>query len=188
ARTTSFDKRFEGALYRDDAKWDVVIQVTPKQDIDGTSQIDERLSYTYEAMLTSEGMVTQTPGVGQAYLGAYRDSEGRPLDGSKTYRLVVPPNVPAKQFWSVTGYDADTRTLLRNKEQRADRSSLMKDLILSDDGSTEIWFAPEVPEGKDGNWIPTVPGRAWFVYFRLYAPLEPYFEREWPLGDIELVK
>lgn len=188
ARTTSFDKRFKGALYRDDARWDVVIQVTPQQDVDGTSQIDERLAYTYEAMMTSEGMVSQTPGVGQAYLGAYRDSKGRALDGSKTYRLVVPPNVPAKQFWSVTAYDADTRTLVRNKQQRADRSSLMKDLKTSKDGSTEIWFAPNPPKGKEGNWIPTVPGRAWFTYLRLYGPLETYFNREWPLGDIELVK
>jgi len=188
ARITSFDKRFKGALYRNDARWDVVIQVTPKQDVDGTSQIDERLSYTYEAMLTSEGMVSQTPGVGQAYLGAYRDSKGRALDGGKTYRLIVPPNAPAKQFWSVTAYDADTRTLVKNKQKRADRSSRMKDLKTNKDGSTEIWFASQAPKGKESNWIPTVPGRSWFAYLRLYAPLEDYFSRKWALGDIEQVK
>jgi len=188
ARATAFSKRFNGALYREDAKWDVVIQVTPSQDIDGWSQLDERAAYTYEAMLTSGGMVTQVPGIGQAYLGAYRDSEGRTLDGGKTYRLIVPPEVPAEQFWSITAYDADTRTLVRNDQQRADRSSRNQDLVVSEDGSTEIWFGPEAPEGKEGNWIPTAPNRAWFVYLRLYAPTDAYFERKWPIADIELIE
>jgi hypothetical protein len=33
-----------------------------------------------------------------------------------------------------------------------------------------------------------VPGKAWFVGFRFYAPLEPYFDKAWPLPDIEKVK
>jgi hypothetical protein len=41
--------------------------------------------------------------------------------------------------------------------------------------------------GLENNWIPTVPGRAWFAWFRLYAPLQPYFDRTWRLPDIEKV-
>jgi hypothetical protein len=100
----------------------------------------------------------------------------------------VPPEVPAEQFWSITAYDADTRTLVRNDQQRADRSSRNQDLVVSEDGSTEIWFGPEAPEGKEGNWIPTAPNRAWFVYLRLYAPTDAYFERKWPIADIELIE
>ena len=100
----------------------------------------------------------------------------------------MPPEAPAKQFWSVTAYDMDTRTLIKNEQQRSDRSSRNEEVVVNDNGSTDIWFGPEAPQGKKGNWIPTIPDRAWFAYLRLYAPLEPYFAREWPLPDIELVK
>jgi hypothetical protein len=32
-----------------------------------------------------------------------------------------------------------------------------------------------------------VAGKFWFPYFRLYAPTEAYFDRSWPLPDIERV-
>jgi hypothetical protein len=42
--------------------------------------------------------------------------------------------------------------------------------------------------GTVDKWIQTVPGRTWFVGFRFYAPLEPYFDKSWPLPDVERVK
>jgi hypothetical protein len=42
--------------------------------------------------------------------------------------------------------------------------------------------------GGEKNWVPTVPGRGWFAYFRFYAPTEAYFDRSWQLPDIEKVK
>ncbi len=132
-------------------------------------------------------MMSTTPGFGQAYLGSYTDKDGHALDGGQSYRLHVPPDVPAKQFWSVTLYDIDTRALIQNKGQIADRSSRM-DLRKNADGSVDIYFGPIAPEGFEKNWIPTVPGRAWFTWFRLYAPLEPYLKRTWPLPDIEKAK
>jgi hypothetical protein len=92
-----------------------------------------------------------------------------------------------KQFWSFTVYDADTRCLIQNKEQVADRSS-RQDLLKNGDGSVDLYFSPKTPAGFEKNWIPTVPGKTWFTYFRLYGPTEPYFEKTWPLPDIELVK
>jgi hypothetical protein len=91
-----------------------------------------------------------------------------------------------KEFWSVTVYDVDTRSPIDNEQQIADRSSRM-DLIENDDGSVDIYFGPESPAGKEKNWIPTVSGKGWFAYLRLYAPTEPYFDRSWPLPDIEKV-
>ena len=83
----------------------------------------ERTDYFYQAVTTTTGMVSKTPGVGQAYLGTYElAADGSRLDGGKNYRLRVPPNVPAKQFWSVTLYDVDTRCFIVTKEQIADRS------------------------------------------------------------------
>jgi hypothetical protein len=35
--------------------------------------------------------------------------------------------------------------------------------------------------------LQTNPGKAWFAYFRLYGPLEPYLNRSWKLPDIEML-
>lgn len=186
AKANSFDKRFPGSRYRPDAHWDYVIMADPAQDLPDYSQLDERGAYFYEAVALSKGMVTRTPGVGQAYLGSYRDRNGHAFDGGKSYRLRVPPNPPARQFWSVTVYDTQTRGIIQNPQQIADRSS-RQELVANADGSVDVYFGPTAPRGFEKNWIPTVPGRSWFTYFRLYAPLEPYFDRSWPLPDIELV-
>ncbi|HZL69041.1 MAG TPA: DUF1214 domain-containing protein [Candidatus Limnocylindrales bacterium] len=97
------------------------------------------------------------------------------------------PNAPAKQFWSLTLYDVDTRSFIVTKELIADRSSRM-DLIKNADGSVDIYMGPNAPKGFEKNWIPTVPGRGWFTLFRLYAPTEAYFDKSWPLPAIEKVK
>jgi len=188
AMAISFDKRIEGSRYRPDSNWQYVIMFDPKQEAEFYSQLDERTDYFYEAVTTTSGMVSKTPGVGQAYLGTYElAADGSRLDGGKNYRLRVPPNAPAKQFWSVTLYDVDTRSFIVTKEQIADRSSRM-DLIKNADGSVDIYMGPKAPKGFEKNWIPTVPGRGWFTLFRLYAPTEAYFDRSWPLPSIERVK
>jgi hypothetical protein len=188
AKANSFDKRFAGARYRPDARWDYVIMVDPLQDLPGFSQLDERAAYTYEAVLMSRAMVTKTPGQGSTYLASYRDSTGSAFDGASTYQLHVPPNPPAKQFWSITLYDLNTRTLIQNKEHLADRSSRQPDLLKNADGSVDLYFSPTPAKGFETNWIPTVPGQAWFTYLRLYAPTEAYFDKSWKLPDIERVK
>ena len=66
----------------------------------------------------------------------------------------------------------------------ADKSS-RSDIVENSDGSVDIYFGPNAPTSGDSNWIPTVRGKAWFAYFRLYGPLEPYFEKSWKLPDIE---
>jgi hypothetical protein len=131
-------------------------------------------------------MVTKTSGVGQAYLATYRSKDGHAFDGAKTYRLHVPPNSPAKNFWSVTLYDLDTRTYIDNKEEIADRSS-RADLSKNADGSVDLYFGPKAPVGLEKNWIPTLPGKAWFAYFRLYGPTDAYFDKSWLLPDIDAV-
>ena len=62
------------------------------------------------------------------------------------------------------------------------------DLIQNEDGSFDVYFGPNAPEGKEQNWIPTNPGEGWFAYFRIYGPLEAYFDKSWVLSNIEKVK
>ena len=46
----------------------------------------------------------------------------------------------------------------------------------------------EAPAGKENNWVQTVPGKGWSIILRLYCPLEPWFDKTWRPGEIELVK
>ena len=126
-------------------------------------------------------------GPSSAYLGAYTDKSGEWLDGARSDRMHVPPDAPAKLFWSVTLYDVDTRSLLVNEQKIADRSSRM-DLKKNADGSVDIYCGPAAPAGFEANWIPTVAGKSWFAYFRFYEPTESYFDKSWPLGDLERIE
>jgi len=58
----------------------------------------------------------------------------------------------------------------------------------NEDGSYDIYFAPKPPKGYENNWLETVPGKGWFVGLRLYGPLEPWIEKTWRPGEIELVE
>jgi hypothetical protein len=60
--------------------------------------------------------------------------------------------------------------------------------IKNADGSVDLYFGPKAPKGKDANWLATVPNKGWFAIFRLYGPLEPWFDKTWRPGEIELVK
>ncbi|QIO32315.1 DUF1214 domain-containing protein [Bradyrhizobium sp. 1(2017)] len=100
-----------------------VIMFDPSQEKRNYIEIDERADYFYEAVTASDAMVTKIPGVGSAYLGAYKDQNNNWFDGAKTYRLRVPSDVPAKNFWSFTVYDTYDRVQLNNPTQPADISS-----------------------------------------------------------------
>ena len=50
-----------------------------------------------------------------------------------------------------------------------------------------IYFGPEAPAGNEGNWAQTMPGKSFNLMFRLYGPLEPWFDKTWQPGDPELV-
>ena len=101
-----------------------------------------------------------------------------------SYRLHVPPNPPVTQFWSITLYDVSTRALIDNNTEITDRSS-RQDLVKNADGSVDLYFGPRAPQGFEQNWIPTLAGKAWFPYFRLYGPTEAHFDRSWILPNIE---
>jgi len=62
------------------------------------------------------------------------------------------------------------------------------DVITNEDGSVDLYFGPEAPEGKEQNWIPTTPEQGFFAYLRLYGPEQLYFDRGWKLPDIQLIK
>jgi hypothetical protein len=95
----------------------------------------------------------------------------------------VPPNVPAKDFWSVVLYDTQTRSMLQTDQQFSSLSS-EKGLVKNDDGSVDLYFGPTAPAGKEKNWVQTIPGKSWLTIFRLCGPLAPWFDKSCNLNDI----
>ena len=100
----------------------------------------------------------------------------------------VPANVPAKKFWSFTVYDNQTRSMLQTDARFPAIGSNTEGVVQNEDGSYDIYFGPEAPKGKQSNWVQTIPGKGWNTIFRLYGPLEPWFEQTWRPGEIELVE
>ena len=188
ARTIGYEKRFVGARVWPNKQWDLSLFLKEtSQEAPHHTQLDERVSWFYEAVGVSVGMMGRTVGFGQVYIESSKDGDGQWLDGSKSYRMHVPPNPPVAQFWSFTVYDNETRCFVDTGVQ-PDRSS-RDQIAKNDDGSVDLYFGPTAPAGvPESNWIKTLPGKGWFTYFRLYGPTQPYFDRSWVLPDIEKIQ
>ena len=110
-----------------------------------------------------------------------------PLSGSKNYKLHLPPNIPAANFWSVTLYDAENSSGLDNGQPFPSLGSRDKP-VANADGSIDLYFGAKAPAGKEKNWLVTVPGRGFFAIIRLYSPTEAAFDGSWKPSDFEEVK
>jgi len=119
-------------------------------------------------------MMMRITGVGSYYLAAFVDASGESFDGAKAYKMMLPRNIPAERFWSLTVYDNQTRSMLDTPQRypRAGSQSYPTPAAEpSADGSTTVYFSPKQPEGvKPGNWIQTMPGKGWFTILRVYSP------------------
>ena len=136
----------------------------------GVLDPDGRTLYCYVGVGISPSMAVKLVGIGSQYAMADHDAAGRYLDGGKTYRLHLPPDIPAKDFWSLVVYDPQTRSLLQTDQRFPSLGSQKADLVVNPDTSVDVWFGPERPAGRESNWIQTIPGKGWFVYLRLYGP------------------
>ena len=154
---------------------------------EGARRMDGRLWMHYNAVCVTPAMAVTKPGAGSDYMITGLDAEGRPLDGAKTYKLHLPPNVPVKDNWSVTIYDPQTRSMLQTDQTFAGINSLSADQRQNDDGSIDVVLGPESPAGMEKNWIQTIPGKSWFILLRAYGPLEPWIDKTWRPGQLEEV-
>jgi hypothetical protein len=186
ARANSFASPDPDTYYYKYRKWQFVGDVPYNFLKDGVLEVDRRAYVYYMALGNSPAMMDKNVGVGSYYLWAYKDAAGNFLDGANNYKLHIPANVPAKDFWSVLVYDALSRSELQNG-QKLPSVSKYSDPAVNADGSVDIYFGPTMPAGQEKNWIATVPGKGWFPIFRFYGPLEPLYDKTWVLNDIEKV-
>jgi hypothetical protein len=126
-------------------------------------------------------------GEAQYYLMTISDKEGHPLDGNRSYRLHVPAGVPVTQYWSMTVYNRDTHTFIRNARWMG-RSSQTPGLQKNGDGSVDIYFGAAAPPSGESNWIPTDPHGGFEVLARFYGPKPALYDKSWSMGDLEKVQ
>ncbi len=153
----------------------------------GVRNLDARTFFFLYATGITPAMAEKMVGKGSQYAVAFVDANGDPFDGSKTYKLHVPPNVPVKGYWSLVLYSSQTRSMLQTDQQFPTIASETKGVVVNPDSSVDVYFGPKAPAGKENNWIQTVPGKGWSVILRLYGPLEPWFNKTWRPGEIEIV-
>jgi hypothetical protein len=150
--------------------------------------LDARTYYFYMATVNTPKMAARIPGKGSQYAVSWLDEDGNGYDGAKNYKVNIPANVPAADFWSVVVYDPQTRSELQTAQPYPSKNNKRDKLITNADGSVDLYFGPKSPAGKEANWTATVPGKGWFTILRLYGPLDPWFDRKWKPGEIVLVK
>ncbi|HMH12619.1 MAG TPA: DUF1254 domain-containing protein [Edaphobacter sp.] len=159
---------------------------------DNARKLNARMWFFYSVTGITPAMAMRLPNVGSQYLENFRDSQGNAFDGSKAYKVTLPPNIPAAKFWSFTVYDNQSRSMLDTPQHypRAGSQTYPSPAAKANaDGSTTVYFAPTQPAGVErGNWIQTDPKKGWWTILRLYSPLESFFDKRWRPGEIELVK
>jgi hypothetical protein len=152
----------------------------------GYLALDARINFFTNYYSISPGMLSYTPGKGANYMMGFTDSGGAPLSGGNNYHLNLPPNIPARIFWSMTLYDAENSSGLANGQPFPSLGSRDKP-AQNADGSTDLYLGPQAPAGKQANWLATVPGKGYFSIIRLYGPTEAAINKTWKPSDIEKV-
>ena len=173
---------YEGTHWALPASQDVVKAIMANYEVPNIYPVDERaISYSI-AYFSAKHL-----GTGQFYLMTPKDNKNEAFDGSKLYKLHLPPKVPIKLYWSITAYDRETHGLIIGMKYFS-RASTTPGLQKNSDGSVDVYFGAKAPKGKESNWIPTNPERKFEVLARFYGPEKAFFEKAWKMGDVEEVK
>jgi hypothetical protein len=189
ARAIAFESRDPSSYYYADSAWKTGFvggdyQWLPDRGVGGRD-LDARTRFFYIATVNTPAMALAMVGKGSQYAYAEHDKDGRLLDGAKHYKLNIPADVPAADFWSVVAYDPQTRSELQTSQPYPSKNNKRDSLIVNADGSVDLYFGPTAPSGLEANWIQTVPGKGWWPIVRLYGPLQAWFDRTWRPGEIE---
>jgi hypothetical protein len=170
--------------YYDDRQWEVAwAGATAEWMQESYLDVDARSRFFQYAYSSAPAMVIHTTGSGSKYPYAIRDAAGEFLHGSSTYRLHLPPDPPAGLFWAATAYNITDGTMPET-EQLLPSTNGYYDIPQNEDGSIDIWFGPQQPDGvADSAFIQTVPGRHFVVALRLYGTGVEFYDQTWKPDD-----
>jgi hypothetical protein len=168
-RVESFADRRPNRVVWKDRQWEWAALRFEDGDFNAPNYADTyaRDKWYFQAIGASPAMFRRDAGAGSLYWVGLCDKAGAYLDGGKTYKLTVPQPVPGKLFWSVTVYDAETRSQVQTDQGKAALRSLFELKGKAAEKSVDLYFSPQAPAGHAGEWIQTSPGKGWFVYFRI---------------------
>ena len=119
---------------------------------------------------------------------AFVDSKERPFDGGKTYKLHLPAGIPAKEFWSLVAVrhadalDAADRPAVpehRQPDEGRGRQSRH---------SVDVYFGPKAPQATKATGCRPGPERAGTSSCGSMAPSQPWFDKTWRPGEVELME
>lgn len=186
ARADFFASRDPQAPLYSDRKWFSPFVGNSYQFLDGAERLlDARTMFFFYATGITPAMSYAKPGTGSAYAISARDSADNYLDGGKTYKVTLPGPIPANNFWSVSVYDNQTRSMLATDQKLAGLDSTLPGIKLDEDGGATVWLGPKAPAGQEHNWVQTMSGKGYTAALRLYGPLESWFDQSWRPGDIQ---
>lgn len=177
--------KMSGSLFYPDRRWMNVFPGNASFTAPTFAYIDPRAGYFTVAYSTSPGMAVSMVDVGAKYPATFVDKNGEFLEGANSYKLILPRDIPAHLFWSVTVYDPVTGSGLDNGQPFPSINQMDKPSANAD-GSTDIYFGPNFP-GDGKNWLRTVAGQGFFVILRIYGPTQAFFDKTWVPGDVEKV-
>ena len=154
----------------------------------GYLDVNQRASYFQFAYSSASAMVMRTLNAGSKYPFTARDAKGEFLNGSNVYKLHLPPDPPAALFWAVTAYNVTDGTMPETPQLLPSINGFIN-VATNDDGSVDLWFAPEKPaDVPKSNWIQTVSGRNFIAALRLYGTGVAFFDQTWKPDDVVKVK
>jgi hypothetical protein len=150
--------------------------------------LDQRAGFFQIAYSSAPAMVMHTTGAGSKYPNTTRDKDGKFLMGTNTYKLRLPSPIPAGLFWAVTAYNITDGTMPETAQLLPSTNGYY-DTPKQPDGSIEIWFGPQKPQGiADSAFVQTIPGRNFLVAVRLYGTGDAFYDQTWRPDDLVQVK
>jgi hypothetical protein len=186
ASVQRYERRIPGTKRYEDRQYDEgFIGGSEVFEGDTYLNLDARTAFFRFAYSSSPGMVVDMVGKGSKYPLTFKDADGNFLMGENSYRLHLPTGIPAENFWAVTLYDAPTAAGVDKPGQSIPSINSQGNLKYNDDGSIDLYFGPEPPQGAPpSNYIGTNKGEGFFVVIRLYSPGQAYFDKTWKPDDL----
>ncbi|WP_448142821.1 DUF1254 domain-containing protein [Stenotrophomonas bentonitica] len=169
------DRHYASLLMTDDNRMFTFVY---EDRIDLVGRAAEYFWCTYMPKVLSDSPATQ-------YLMAMADAQGDLLEAGRCYQLVLPADMPARQFWALTVYDRATMSFIYSDSNRTTLSSYdVEKMIRNPDGGVTLYVGPKAPAGLESNWIPT-SGKRPLPAMRFYGPTEALNNRSFKLPDFE---